>query len=134
MNPVLGYFVFIDLGNGCLGSKYGNLGLVELLSEAATRISAQGAGDVWVGDFVSLWLDALNPPTHTRARLFIRPKTTSQYLLEWRAERAPNGVLYFGEGMISGGQLLGCYWNQPIQDLYPQRADIRQMPMTLNRP
>jgi hypothetical protein len=38
MANVLGYFMLTDLGDGCLGSKYGNIIINKLLSESAIAI------------------------------------------------------------------------------------------------
>jgi len=132
MNFILGYFVFIDLGNGCLGCKFGHLGIPLLLTESAVRASAQLPNDIWIGDYVSLWLDSLNPPTHTPGRLYIRPKSASQYLIEWRAEQDLDQVLFWGEGMLSNGQLVGSYWNDIIQQSLPNRPNLRQVPVILS--
>jgi hypothetical protein len=131
MNPVLGYFVFLDLGNGCLGSKYGNLGVDLLLVEAAVRTSGIVPNDIWAGDFVTIWLDDLTPNGHSRAVLHIRPRTDSQYVLEWRMQNRAAQILYRGEGMVSNGQLVGTYWNEDVQANLPARPDVRQMPMVL---
>lgn len=130
MGLILGYFVFIDLGNGCLGSKFGHLGLPYLLTESAVKRPQPVLHDIWVGDYDSLWLDSSNPPTQTLGRLLIRPRSASQYLLEWRDERNfDNEPLFGGEGMISNGQLVGSYWNAAIQRSLPNRPDLRQVPI-----
>jgi len=132
MGLILGYFVFIDLGNGCLGSKFGHLGRPSLLTESAVRRPEPISNDIWVGDYDSLWLDSSNPPTQTQGRLLIRPRSASQYFLEWRDEQnLDHEPLFWGEGMISNGQLVGSYWNEVIQRTLPNRRDLRHAPMNI---
>src|SRR5580700_6099405 len=112
MNPFLGYFIFINLGDGCLGSKYGNTDNNVLLTESATRTSAPDPQDIFIGHYVTAWLDSINPVDHTQARLVISRKngSASQYSLLWHSESNVHQVLYYGEGMLNDGRLIGSYW------------------------
>ena len=131
MNPLIGYFVFFDLGNGCFGSKYGNLFTNRLFVESAVQDPTPATRDIWVGDFVTVWLNDLTQSGHTRALLHIRPRTADQYILEWREDSQASPVLYWGEGMVSNGQLVGSYWNPDMQAHLPARPDVRRLPLVL---
>lgn len=113
MAAVLGYFAFIQLGDNCLGSKYGNLGNCQMLSECATRNKGEES-DGWTGKYSSLWLDSMDPGDHSTAKLTIFLREPGIYSLIWRDENKQQTVKYRGEGMVSGGQLVGCYWNSEI--------------------
>jgi hypothetical protein len=95
MNSILGYFVFINMGDGCLGSKYGNTGNLQLLTESGTRIGPQFGDDAFIGEYVVTWLDTINPVEHTQARLSITRKSGTlggQYSLQWSRERDPSVI------------------------------------------
>lgn len=120
--PILGYFFFKDLGDGCLGSKYSNTINFRLFSECAVR--AQGSivnrPDNFIGQFVTSWLesDANDPIVTNQANLFIEIKPGTQggqYRLRWQERQEDQTILYHGEGMLCGLDLVGCYWDTNIQ-------------------
>src|ERR1700733_12053950 len=103
MPPILGYFVFISLGHGILGSKFGHRTSNRLLSESATMLADGIANDPFIGLFESSWFDEVSAQTvaSTVGRLRITWRggpNTGQYLLTWTNDT--NGTLLFqGEGM-----------------------------------
>ena len=117
MNPFLGYFVIVHLGDGCLGSKYGNTFNTQLLTESATLVSTPINGDLFIGEYVTTWIDTLRPVDFTQARLIISRKaeSVSQYTLIWHEEGNPSNIYYYGEGMLYESNLVGSYWNDNIQ-------------------
>jgi len=125
-SPILGYFVFKDFGDGCLGSKYSNTINHRLFGETAVRQrdSIPEPADVYIGTYQSSWLDESGvPDSGNQAILKIGRKdsTVGQYSLTWMNPRNEHDIYYHGEGMLIDGSLVGSYWDRPIQDLLQNR-------------
>jgi hypothetical protein len=123
-NPlVLGYFLFQDLLDGCLGSKYSNTIHTTLFGECAVRRVGALADerDVFIGTYDTAWLEQVpgNPMEAVRSFLKIERKRLSagQYSLTWTDSTPPHDVLFWGEGMRCGEFLVGCYWGNAVNNL-----------------
>jgi hypothetical protein len=122
MNKVLGYFVFQQVGDGCLLAKYSNWTLRSPLTEAAKLTPMDQTVEAFVGQYFSTWIDnpALGDPFQQtdRAVLKIQRKqgTTGIFTLLW-----DNGQKFSGEGMLFNNLLVGSYWNP---DLYNGPTDL----------
>jgi hypothetical protein len=53
----LGYFVFKNIGDGCLVSKYGNDSLKSPLTESAKLISGELPNDLFTGTYRTTWIE-----------------------------------------------------------------------------
>ena len=123
--PVLGYFIFIQLGHGILASKFGNRIHNQLFSEGATRLSLPHPDDLFVGVDATTWIDRLQPFNRSRAWLLIEHRqdpARGQYLLMWFSSadtdnRVRNNILFWGEGMLVDEQLVGADWDVRIQGI-----------------
>ena len=120
MDPVLGYFLFKILGDGCLGSKYGNTIHPRLFAECAVKTSQPDKVDDFIGEYITTWIENDGAGEIVTAEaileIFRRPHSTSQYRLIWRDREPPNSILYYGEGMLSDNVLVGSYWNAGIRN------------------
>ena len=103
---LVGTFVFRDDGDGCLTSKYINVGLDSPLVEAAKRISNPTPEVKFTGEYSSIWLDDIYVPK--AATLTISLSSNDYYILRWTTT---NGNLTFeGQGMIIQDLLVGSFW------------------------
>lgn len=123
MERILGYFLFLALGDGTLASKFGHTETDRLLSETATLLGGASPPNLFIGDYASVWLDAVGPGpvNHTQGflRIFSKPNSlVDQYWLEWR--QIENGrVIYWGEGMVHNNVLIGAYWGSQVNQALP---------------
>lgn len=124
--PILGYFVYRDLGDGCIGSKYSNLRRERTFSESATKTLDDAAepGHAYLGSFAATWIDAVNPVVSEQATLVItrKPNSNSQFVLQW-SDPTDGLTVFHGEGMLCDGILVGAYWNATV-DLIPDLHTI----------
>lgn len=116
MNKVLGYFVFQNVGNGCLISKYSNWTLPSPLTECAKKLrKSEPTKDDFEGEYNSTWIENPEHPTPTervrQATLTIKtkPNTEGIYVVEWSDE-----ATFHGEGMLFNDLLVGTYWNDAL--------------------
>lgn len=126
--PILGYFVYTDLGDGVLASKYGHTRGTILFSECATRVAddQQEPAHRFLGTYSVTWIDTVNPASNMLSRLVIarKPNTTGQYLLTWMHPTNHGTIFYHGEGMMYENTLVGAYWNQTVENSIPQLRNI----------
>jgi hypothetical protein len=128
MDPVLGYFIFVNLGDGCLGSKYGTIINTLLLSESATKIQSSDPNDFYLGLYASTWLNAIHPDSQESSFLTIERKAYSlvQYVLTWHLDRdSHTRRIYYGEGMRCESGLIGAYWNETIEGIVHPLSNIQ---------
>jgi len=114
---ILGYFFFRDLGDGCLGSKFGNTVNLRLLTESATRTpdAQPDPSDRFIGRYVSTWLDGNNEnPIENNQSLLTIDRKPQQYRsvpahLEGTTGAANHSLLWRGHAVWNGPgrQLLG---------------------------
>ena len=103
---LIGCFVARDDGNGCLSSKYMNVGLDSPLVEASKRISTPTPEVKFTGEYSTIWLDDIYVPK--AATLTITMSSDDYYILRWTAA---NGTLIFeGQGMVVQDLLVGSFW------------------------
>lgn len=118
--PILGYFMFTDLGDGCLGSKYSNTINNRIFGETAMLVlpPVNAAPNSFIGDYFTSWLDLeAIPDSGSQARLKIDLKPGSlggQFTLRWDNPHT-NTPYYYGEGFICNGLLVGAYWDEGIR-------------------
>src|SRR5690348_9588380 len=118
MNPVLGYFLIINLGDGAFASKYSNTRSFQIFAECLVRDLATQVDptDPFIGRYISTWIQDDNRILTTYdATLIIGRKvdSTSQYMLRWE-DRQSSVLRFHGEGMLYQNQLIGAYWNSVI--------------------
>jgi hypothetical protein len=115
MNEVLGYFVFQNVGNGRLVSKYANWTIPSPLTECSKLTKKEPDHDDFEGDYCSAWVENPNDPSPTeqvgQATLVIRKKAKAEgiYTLDWTGEGT-----FHGEGMLFNRLLVGAYWNHDL--------------------
>lgn len=117
--PVLGYFIFQPMGDGCLGSKFGHTRSVRIYTESATPSILNHGTDPFIGEYLVSWIDSVSQPESVLARLVIERKAGSlvgQYELIWSEVNDSSQILYYGEGMVFNGVLSGSYWNHIINN------------------
>lgn len=118
--PILGYFVYRDLGDGVIASKYSNLRKERLFSESATKTVTHLAepDHAFLGSFDATWIDAVNPAVSGQATLRItrKPNSNSQFILHW-TDPFNGQPIFLGEGMLHDGILIGAYWNPTIESI-----------------
>jgi len=122
MYPIVGYFLFTNLGNGSLGARYGNTRNVKLFAECAVRVSGNKVSDPFLGTYASAWLNsaAVTPGESVGPRLVITFKQGASgglYCLIWYNTEKLNIIQYYGEGMLSGNDLVGAYWSPDVKKM-----------------
>lgn len=109
---VLGYFVFENIGDGCLVAKYGNWNSRSPIPECAKR-RKEPYSEGFEGEYVSIWIEDVSEPwgDSDPVILNIRQKagSTGVFTLEWSG-----GATFHGEGMLPGKLLVGAYWDNDI--------------------
>lgn len=105
----LGYFIYRNIGDGCLVSKYCNEALPSPLTECANRTGPLADNefppDPFSGEYLVTWIESVNPDGVERCNLTIRrkPSATGEiYMLEWHDR-------FRGEAMVFDGNLVGAY-------------------------
>jgi hypothetical protein len=120
MPGVIGYLIYLNMGDGCLTSKYGNTESKGLFTEAAVRIQdleldslANKSKDKFVGKYVVTWIEGTTGADTETAHLIIRPNPDSEfkYNLFWNDVGIGNKALYYGQGMLYGDILVAAYWS-----------------------
>jgi hypothetical protein len=114
MSKLIGRFYFKKTQNGNLVGEYSNNGMMAVDSECSniddTKIDDSDIElpDLFNGNYISVWHDGKETK---EARLNIKPKhgTTGIYSLKWTALN--NTIVFWGEGMIVDGILIGDYRN-----------------------
>ena len=122
---IIGYFVYTNLGEGCLASKFGNTYTNRLFAESAVKSSESDLNDEFIGEYLVSWFDAIVLTEHTEARLSIQRREdtiSNQYKLVWR-QLNNDTVLYHGEAMKYQGNLVGSYWSPNV---HPATPPIRE--------
>jgi len=124
MERILGYFIFVVLGDGVLAAKFAHTEGNWALSESVTLLDGAMPPDPFIGRYASVWLDTTPPDpitsTEGRLRIFAKPNSrVNQYLLEWR-ERDNGAVIYWGEGMVYNNVLSGAYWGSRVNVALPR--------------
>jgi hypothetical protein len=126
MNPILGYFLFILQGRGVLVSTFSHTRADRLLSEAAVFLRDGGAGDNFVGVYLTTWIDGVNqvpPSTQAWLQIILRADLVHYDLIWFASNNTQNlnaaNILFRGEGMVIGDQLVGAYWNHDIPGARP---------------
>ena len=128
MDNLLGFLVYIDLGNGCLASKFGNTAVGSLFTEAAVQIPDPNPGaspdDIkgkFIGKYLVTWIEG--PEKTVTAHLIIKQdgESTARFKLIWQDLKDPTNILYFGQGMRYGDLLVASYWSPAIQGLINPR-------------
>jgi hypothetical protein len=120
MPGVVGYLIYVNMGDGCLISKYGNTASNNLFTEAAVRIQdteldslAGQSKDSFVGRYLVTWIEGLTGSDTATAHLIIRPNSDAEhkYNLFWYDVSKANKILYYGQGMLYGDILIAAYWS-----------------------
>jgi hypothetical protein len=108
-----GYFIFKNVGDGCLLSKYGNDTLKSPLTECAKLIRGNQSGDLFIGIYRSTWIELgfagenLNE-TIGQSLLEIKPKHNGVYTLTWY-DGEVDKPRFTGEAMVYENILVGSY-------------------------
>lgn len=131
MSEILGFLVYIDMGNGCLTSKYGNSARNGLFGEAAVRIAdldgnpavnlLSNSGedksdkDKFIGKYLVTWIEG--PNEIQNGHLIIEPDVefAGVYKLVWHKVGLRDKILYHGKGMRYGDILVASYWSPGVQ-------------------
>ena len=77
MGPIFGYFIFVKLGNRCLGSIFGNTIIFRLLSKSDISTGHRKLPDVFIGDYETIWFGGDSTGEHFQSKLIIRRKVGS---------------------------------------------------------
>ncbi len=109
MEKIIGTFVFTNVGDGCLTSKYVNNVMDTPLVEGCKLISEGNYQDHFIGNFKTTWIENENESIF--CNLNISNKTESIYNLKWSNIEKPNKIIFVGIGMIYQGNLVGSYWS-----------------------
>lgn len=110
MKKIIGTFVFTDVGDGCLTSKYVNNGMNSPLVECCILIEEGNYKDHFLGLFRTTWIE--NKNESIISNLYISNKTESVYNLKWSKIENPDEIIFEGIGMIYQGNLVGSYWSK----------------------
>lgn len=105
MEMIIGRFYFRLTESGNLVGEFSNQTSLTNSTESADKVSE---GNGFEGEFITTWRQDSEPFI---ARLIIRRKSINHrniFGLEWRRE---SKVIYWGEGLIEGGILIGDYRN-----------------------
>ena len=114
MDKVLGYFVFENVGDGCLVSKFANWNEHSPCTECA-RLKKGPVSLGFEGEYYSTWIeegdaaDAAEGPCHVTLIIQAKKNATGIFTLEWS-----EGATFYGEGMMYGKLLVGAYWDGGI--------------------
>lgn len=111
---LIGSFFFRDEGDGCITGKYFNTGMDSPLVETSkfrNRIAHDGN---FLGRYNTIWLDTINEPSGLMI-LDIEPKLPDLYSLVWYNADAPATPVFYGEAMMAGNLLVGCYWSTNVR-------------------
>lgn len=107
-----GYFIFKNVGDGCLLSKYGNDSLESPLAECAKLIKGSQCDDDYIGIYRTTWVElgfAGNDLDETigQSLLEIKAKHSGVYTLTWYEEGKETS--FTGEAMVYEKILVGSY-------------------------
>lgn len=133
MDPLLGYFVFQKMGDGCFASKYCHRHLLSPHPEIMKRLPEDNSDDKkgslqniqpierneFEGRFRTTWIEDLNASKSELATITItaKPNVPGIFLLCWEQDNDP---LFYGEGMIHNEILIGSYWNDDLKQQFTQ--------------
>jgi len=108
---LIGTFSFRLTTNGNLCGEYFNNGSTNIDVESARRkseifgASATTAGAGFIGEYVSVWTEG-NKVESATLKIEMNPRCSGAFSLSWRKKETP---VFLGEGMVSGGELVGYY-------------------------
>ena len=106
----IGSFTLRDEGDGCLSSKYhhadSNGGP---FMEACKRIGNNDDGEVFIGQFSTIWLDDNNRHEAAELKIVTNENNTNLFRLTWADLDEKH--LFEGTAMRFQDLLVGAYWD-----------------------
>jgi hypothetical protein len=121
MNPILGYFIFQNMGDDCLASKYCHRALpsphpetMKRLLDEATGTTDEPAQNIFLGRFRTTWIQDLNSRNSEIATVIVRNKPGFPGIFQLLWNDFNNSPIFFGEAMIHNEILVGSYWDENI--------------------
>lgn len=129
MNPILGYFIFQNMGDGCFASKYCHRLLssphpetMKRLIDETTTTTNEPAQNIFLGRFRTTWIQDLNALNSEIATVVVNNKPGFPGIFELIWTDFNNDPIFFGEAMIHNEILVGSYWDDDINILFTNNS------------
>ncbi|MCK9403932.1 MAG: hypothetical protein M0Q26_11080 [Chitinophagaceae bacterium] len=130
MDPILGYFIFQNMGDGCIASKYCHRHLHSSHPETMKRLLAtpdereenlqnhQTERNEFIRRFRTTWIENLDAENSEISTVVITAKVSFPGIFRLQWNDFENEPVFFGEGMIHKGILIGSYWDEDINNQF----------------